>query len=1606
MSIEFHSSRNVASPKFSPFQVKQIKDQDLKVEDYAHNVLQGLNAHYSQVVEPLVKYVNIHLKKDSYISIETLRDSTRILEEIYKKEQESWDTIIKAKNNLNSSKYGSQINTQISRVESGYQQTQAEYFIEKHLLQICENYPDLKQKFFELSKFDKREFLATLSSHIDESPQHSYEKILKISQALLQFNDKVASKIDNPDEWPDLRKFYLILVIEKNETFANEIINRLVNLPTVENSWKHPKVKFPLTAYENLSEEILDPYLQKEKSLYIDELPIKIKRWETLFKDIPPSQLAKIPYKRINEILTVFIQKPQLVKRLCALDLTSETLSTISKRDLPFFNETLLSLAESFKDDPITVESLFDEQILWSNEIDRQKHLAFFDWCLSEIKHTNNIDEMCSLISDALKMKIFNVDRAKILFDVPVDKQKAYRKIIRAKSEEDVTRIVEQLELKKIHEENKFPVEMIENAVEYLNEILPELKGEFTEWLQEIHKITTFEDTITKDPVEIFELLKDEKKEMVLTCVAKLIDFNSFVSKGEITKEEIVNLFKLHKKIPLGLSKLFRAININSITRNDLDSLTQTLNRCSDKFMLVIFDDLNIGSKLTKVIRLIKEGKEHQCDLRQLEQYIINNFSDKNFDKVHLPNDLKGFLEIEKNADYQFSYINDDNKSVDINPFVDKLLNNIELRKLFEEYAESTISGEDIISLFSEDVGLLNFFLTKMELNLKDCLTIMKFNHVNNIDVKNISKELCRSLISEINIGALPSTIKNILSLRDQEYTDENIVTLIDHRRMDTFQNFDNLLSMLIDHPNSKLSAITKILLGNSGMDVFGYINSLLEKGNSNAIIEKIIDTGTLSTSDKNILKAYVRCGRGFVETIDAIINNAAETDAIKKTTTLFPLLTEGKYDIAEKMWLSNHPRLKAIFNIKNVETYELLFYLYSFESDEKILNLALSLAENGDTKTLSKLLFHSSHHRKQLLELISLNKNADTIFHEMITPNDYLEEQVQITGSIPRAIAKTLTTTAGFVNTALISDLLNSKIFDSPQIKPYEYSHYKRMLDYFESDHNLGSRLSDIPLPKQKSAIERLTRKYLDLKPEEEISINHIHELVLSGIFTPTRQGDVGSCFSTCIMIQMDSYLGGVKQKIEDYIEMINSNKISRSKTVLGNTVSVDYPLYVTDLLNQKEFTGDHYLNRAREFTLTSMGRPLSFSLSENNIKNHSKVLQNIISIKSTNTFMKEYIFFFNKQFEEEYNRVFSYMFSACKKPPKGSSKTDLGADVLINKKLGTPILNVEEYRSSLKEIMKIIKNKSLKQFPKDVESIEKCFDVDTGILGWLDSVSFMKHTNAMNIDNSWVKYDSGGNTDTILKKYSEENWRPNRNYALSLSSKNNFLSIFSYLQSLPTVTKKFAKMNTELRLPLFYSGTGHAFSITPSEPLKLLKLKGSPLQKYKSFLKEGSEWKNRQLPTHFHENLYDLVKNDDSVQNKTLPLVAILPKLINTHSLREFSSELEKNLIDLKIDNEQKDTIYEQLTDFIYQIPSLSKTAPKAIIFGDSNWENNYQLGYVINPLTGLPQEAHIDEMSERIRIADKYYCDKSGHSRWSYYHNVMTFNDFHPGLRPNLR
>jgi len=143
-----------------------------------------------------------------------------------------------------------------------------------------------------------------------------------------------------------------------------------------------------------------------------------------------------------------------------------------------------------------------------------------------------------------------------------------------------------------------------------------------------------------------------------------------------------------------------------------------------------------------------------------------------------------------------------------------------------------------------------------------------------------------------------------------------------------------------------------------------------------------------------------------------------------------------------------------------------------------------------------------------------------------------------------PLAIASILLTSAGLINVNFMKMIKEYFYTNTPLLRCE--MELLQTLDVINKSPEILQQLQNVTKPASPNFISNaIIRITLNLKEDDVITDNHARLVVLAALLSDIRQGDVGSCFATCVSILM---MGTLRSKvISDFADIIKNGKLSR---------------------------------------------------------------------------------------------------------------------------------------------------------------------------------------------------------------------------------------------------------------------------------------------------------------------------------------------------------------------------------------------------------------------------------------------------------------------------
>lgn len=240
----------------------------------------------------------------------------------------------------------------------------------------------------------------------------------------------------------------------------------------------------------------------------------------------------------------------------------------------------------------------------------------------------------------------------------------------------------------------------------------------------------------------------------------------------------------------------------------------------------------------------------------------------------------------------------------------------------------------------------------------------------------------------------------------------------------------------------------------------------------------------------------------------------------------------------------------------------------------------------------LKGILFEITHHPESI-EKKYISSSREVMQSVEKTINEKLSKADNFT-TLMVAVAECLTTPEGTINSKLADNIMKAlkPHFERLKIQKNIENDFKWLFETMTQDQFFSDRLQALQPPPEDTAQSNLIRSFLKLPPEESVSWRNARVVVLSAILTPVYQGNIGSCFGTAVVRQLMSYKDGLKQTFEDFLCLASDGFITRTNRSGAQPVTVQYPLSFDAEAFQTNYTADHFLSRAREFTIASIAK------------------------------------------------------------------------------------------------------------------------------------------------------------------------------------------------------------------------------------------------------------------------------------------------------------------------------------------------------------------------------------------------------------------------------
>ncbi len=270
---------------------------------------------------------------------------------------------------------------------------------------------------------------------------------------------------------------------------------------------------------------------------------------------------------------------------------------------------------------------------------------------------------------------------------------------------------------------------------------------------------------------------------------------------------------------------------------------------------------------------------------------------------------------------------------------------------------------------------------------------------------------------------------------------------------------------------------------------------------------------------------------------------------------------------------------------------------LKGVDGHEDMMSWAIDYARNHEEKDTLKTL-------GQVQFLLARSPQVQTILglandnHLGETVKEIMQKRVLIEGKLGHTqsaevtlqIAMMLTSLGGHLITDII-DEMQEVLNQQKEIDPAIKESIMIKLDALKNHPEFADRLTTLTSPTIGSRQEILIGKLVGNDPQEAVTARDAKLAVLSALLWPLRQGNVGTCFSTSLVIQQGSHAEGLKQNLEDLLSIVGNGCLTRKVSPPKNG-TIDTPLIIPNLEEfAMKFKGDNLLARAHEYTMVNSG-------------------------------------------------------------------------------------------------------------------------------------------------------------------------------------------------------------------------------------------------------------------------------------------------------------------------------------------------------------------------------------------------------------------------------
>lgn len=251
------------------------------------------------------------------------------------------------------------------------------------------------------------------------------------------------------------------------------------------------------------------------------------------------------------------------------------------------------------------------------------------------------------------------------------------------------------------------------------------------------------------------------------------------------------------------------------------------------------------------------------------------------------------------------------------------------------------------------------------------------------------------------------------------------------------------------------------------------------------------------------------------------------------------------------------------------------------------------NMLKSPDWAAMEKSVNDNSAFKIDLNSPLVMRAEAMKSIQEAIT--DTIDPSLDTT-KMTIVIASLLLNLDGTINTALIPAVLaalHSEQFEKFETLGEGRAFIAHVLHAIQKDPAFSDILKNLKVTDPDLRSNQLMRKIRPhILPAFKAAIPRDAQIAaLSALLWPLRQSGAGSCFATSIAIQQSSTTNGLKQSLKDFAELLSTDGIAVRDPSLPFQ-KIKHPMSFDLQGYGALFTRDHFLARAREFTLASINQ------------------------------------------------------------------------------------------------------------------------------------------------------------------------------------------------------------------------------------------------------------------------------------------------------------------------------------------------------------------------------------------------------------------------------